>query len=52
LAPAKCDRILPEFDTYRQRIRRQRRFQRHDAVEPSEKQSGFFGIEDDLLDLD
>jgi hypothetical protein len=46
------DRILPEFDTDGQRIRRQRRFQRHDPVEPGEKQFGFFGIEVDLLDLD
>ncbi len=48
----KGDRILPEFDTNRQRIGRQRHLQCHDAVEPREKQFRLFWIEDYLLDLD
>jgi hypothetical protein len=38
---ADGDRILPEFDTNRQRIGRQRYLQCHDAVEPREKVFGF-----------
>lgn len=43
-------RILAEFGADRQRIGRQRGFERQRAVEPGEKLAGLFGIEDRALD--